>query len=111
MEASIELLECADCNAIWSLRPHACAACGGTRLFPRSAAGGGIVRARSEVARAPDAYWATQAPYVLVLVRLDEGPTVMGHADPDVAIGQRVRARALQRDERRLLCFGAADGP
>jgi uncharacterized OB-fold protein len=47
-------------------------------------------------------------PYTLVLVDLDEGARLMGHADPGVAIGARVSAGFFEHDGRRLVRFQRA---
>jgi len=101
----LDMQRCEDCGAYWALRPYACAACGGTALQWCRAAGDGVVIARSEVHRAPDAAWRAHAPYCLVLVQLRENVTRMGHADPDVAIGQTVYGHAVEYHGRWLLKF------
>ncbi|MGO3123134.1 MAG: OB-fold domain-containing protein [Advenella sp.] len=50
----------------------------------------GIVKACSVVTRAPDAHWRALAPYSIVLVALEEGPTVMGQADAELTVGDHV---------------------
>ncbi|MGY8524316.1 Zn-ribbon domain-containing OB-fold protein [Paracidovorax citrulli] len=96
---------CLDCAAPQSLERHACQQCGSVRLSWRDAAGMATVYAVTEVARAPDDSFRALVPYTLVLATLDEGPRVMGHAEPGVAIGERVRAGFFQHGERTLLRF------
>ncbi|WP_454733944.1 MULTISPECIES: Zn-ribbon domain-containing OB-fold protein [Cupriavidus] len=96
---------CADCGAWQPLQRHACRACGGTRLGWRDAAGTATIHSVTEVARAPTDAFRALAPYTLVLATLDEGPRVMAHAEPGVAIGERVRAGFLRHGERTLLRF------
>ncbi len=96
---------CADCGAAQSLERHACQRCGSVRLAWRDAAGGATVYAVTEIARAPDDSFRALVPYTLVLATLDEGPRVMGHAEPGVAIGDRVRAGFFRHGERTLLRF------
>lgn len=101
----IMLNRCTACGQHSSLSPAACSHCGG-QLFDRVAASGrGTVRARSEVWRAPDAAWREHVPYTLVLVRLEEGPTLMGHAPSDIAIGDSVSASTNALGERLVLMF------
>ena len=45
------------------------------------------------------------APYTLAIVELDEGPRLMGHAVPGVAIGDRVRAEFFAFAGRKLVRF------
>lgn len=101
----IMLMRCRQCAAHASLSPVACLHCGCTAFDSVAASGKGQVRARSEVWRAPDAFWRTYVPYTLVLVRLEEGPTIMAHADPDVAIGNTVTASIMNREGRHVLLF------
>jgi len=101
----LDVQRCRDCGTYWALRPYACAACGSTSLQWCRAAGDGVVIARSEVHRAPDAAWRALAPYVLVLVQLRENVTRMGHADPGVAIGQTVYGCVIECHGRSLLKF------
>jgi uncharacterized OB-fold protein len=64
-------------------------------LAPASlqASGSGIVHARTLVARAPTEELRAHAPYLIALVDADEGFRLMAHGDPDLQIGDRVRAR------------------
>lgn len=96
---------CADCGAWQPLQRHACRACGSTRLGWKAASGRATVYAVTEVARAPTEAFRALAPYTLVLATLDEGPRVMGHAEPGVVIGERVRAGFLRHGEQTLLRF------
>ena len=96
---------CDDCGAWQPLGRHACRACGGLHLRWRDAGGLATVHAVTEISRAPDEAFRALAPYTLVLATLDEGPRVMGHAEPGVAIGERVRASFLRFGEGTLLRF------
>lgn len=107
----LDLQRCEDCGAWWALRPYACAHCGGTNLAWQRSDGVGEVLARTEIHRAPDAFWRAHVPYVLVLVRLDEGAVLMGHADAGIAIGQQVQGRVITIDGRVLLGFEARRPP
>jgi hypothetical protein len=83
---------CAGCGAAQTGQRFACTACGSPQLGWHDAAGTGTVWSASTVHRAPTEAWRAEAPYTLVLVTLDEGPRVMAHGVPGLAIGQRVRA-------------------
>jgi len=107
----LDLQRCAQCGAWWALRPYACAACGGTTLSWQRATGEGVVIARSDVHRAPDAQWRALTPYSLVLVQLDENVTLMGHAETGIVIGQRVNGRTTEINGRLLLKFEARHPP
>lgn len=83
---------CTACGQAVTGQRFACTACGSPRLAWHDSAGTGTVWSVSTVHRAPTEAWRAEAPYTLVLVTLDEGPRVMGHGVPGLAIGQRVRA-------------------
>ena len=87
------------------LARYACARCGSDRLQWLDAGGTGSVYAVSEVARAPSQSFRALVPYTLVLVELDEGARVMGHAEPGVVIGDLVAAGFFVHDGSPLLRF------
>jgi hypothetical protein len=99
---------CAGCGAAQTGQRFACTACGGVRLAWHDAAGTGTVWSATTVHRAPTDAWRAEAPYTLVLVTLDEGPRVMAHGAPGLAIGQRVRAEAVSLAGTALVRFVAA---
>lgn len=78
--------ECAACGARWSLPRTACPHCGASPPRRQESAGSGRVGAVSVV------HPASGAPYVLVLVDLDEGVRAMGRGVPGLAVGDRVSA-------------------
>ncbi|AEC18616.1 hypothetical protein PT7_0076 [Pusillimonas sp. T7-7] len=103
--AKLELLQCRSCKAWWSQHPYACKHCGSHDLVLRPASGAGRVKAKTTISRAPDTFWRQYAPYTVVLVALQEGVTVMGHADNDVQVGQQVQAAMQQLEQRQLIRF------
>lgn len=96
---------CVECGASQTLERFACRACGSTRLEWRPASGRGVVYASTVVMRAPSQEFRALVPYTLVLVDLDEGARLMGHASPGLAIGDRVHASPFQFNGRTLLKF------
>ena len=96
---------CAACGAAQTLARYACRACRATRLEWRTARGSGRVYSITTVARAPSDEFRALAPYTLAIVELDEGPRLMGHASPDVQIGDRVAAQFFEFGGRRLIRF------
>lgn len=100
---------CAACGHAQTLARHACQRCGHEDLRWHDAAGTATVRAATVVARAPSDDFRPLAPYTLVIVELDEGPRLMGHALPGVQIGQRVRAGFFEHQGRALLRFTPID--
>lgn len=101
----LKLKRCDTCSSWSSLRPYACANCGSTELVWDRASGVGVVRAVSTVHRAPNAFWREHVPYTLVLVRLAEGPTIMGHADDTVQIGDSVAGQDASITGKTILKF------
>lgn len=72
-----------------------CTACTSSALEWLRASGQGTVRSFTVVHRAVSAAYTTQGPFVLALIALDEGPTMMstltGCLPDHVAIGLRVK--------------------
>ena len=104
-EGAIRYQACAECGTAQTLARYACRACGGGRLEWRAATGRGTVFAVTVVTRAPSEEFRALAPYTLALVDLDEGARLMGHAEPGVAIGQRVAAAFFDHNGRPLVRF------
>lgn len=84
---------CSACSRQWLFMRDFCPHCGLRDPLFKSAAGTGTVSATTLVHRAPDDTFRAIAPYRLVLVDLDEGLRLMAHAEPTVAVGDRVRGR------------------
>ncbi len=98
---------CTACGTALTGQRFACTGCGSTQLAWCDAAGTGTVWAVSTVHRAPTEAWRAELPYTLVLVSLDEGPRVMAHGAPGLAIGQRVRAQPVVLAGQALMRFEA----
>ena len=91
-QGEVRFQACLDCGAAQTLARFACKHCGGLRLEWRAASGRGKVHAITVVSRAPSQELRALAPYTIVLVDLEEGPRLMGHGEPGMAIGDRVEA-------------------
>ena len=89
--AGIAVQRCRACGHAWYFAREFCPACGAGAPATSAASGRGVVHAGTLVHRAPSDDFKALAPYRIVLVDLEEGVRVMGHADPDLAIGDRVR--------------------
>lgn len=98
---------CTQCGKAQSLARYACIACQATALQWRDSCGLGTVKAVTEVTRAPSEAFKALAPYTLVIVELQEGFRLMGHAQAGVAIGQPVRCGFFTLAEHTLLKFVA----
>lgn len=101
----LRLQRCLSCGRAQTLARYACADCGKSNLNWEDASGQGSVVAVTTVTRAPSAAFAALAPYVLVIVELDEGARVMGHGVSGLGIGERVSATYFVHEERTLLRF------
>ena len=84
---------CTACKSVWYFHRSFCPDCGRDEPATQQASGTGTVHARTLVARAPTEELRAHAPYLIVLVDADEGFRLMAHGDPDLQIGERVRAR------------------
>ena len=113
-----------DAAADGKLHFQKCNSCGHSVLYPRNlcpacwsedlewveASGKGRLKSFSEVYKPGHPGWIAAAPYFVILVELDEGPTMLSHLvgkTDGIAIGQRVRLRPTDIGGRRLPCFEA----
>ena len=101
----LEFQRCRRCGLGQLCRRRLCANCASDELDWFEMAGRGCVWAATTVARAPDEGFRALVPYRLVLVDMDEGPRLMGHAAADAGIGDRVVATLFDHAGRRLLKF------
>lgn len=73
------LQQCDDCNE-WIFYPRAhCPHCFGSRLNWKEASGKGSLKSWSIVHRAGHPAWQEKAPYVVGVVELEEGPSLLSH--------------------------------
>ncbi len=97
------LQRCGDCGHLQLYPRLLCAACGSRTLGWVEASGRGTVKTFTIIRRAVSAAFEPDAPYVVALVELEEGPTLMSNiigCDPaSVAIGQPVRVTFEKRAE------------
>ncbi|WP_240939275.1 Zn-ribbon domain-containing OB-fold protein [Diaphorobacter sp. HDW4A] len=106
LQAHVVRYQCCDtCGHAQTLARYACQRCGSEQLGWHDASGLATVRARTVVSRAPSDEFRALAPYTLVIVELDEGLRLMGHADADVQIDERVQADFFEHQGRTLLRF------
>jgi uncharacterized OB-fold protein len=98
------LQRCADCEE-WIYYPREwCPECFGIELQWKEAAGEGTVLTYTVVHETPIAAYADRTPYVIAVVRLEEGPQMMANVvncEPgDVDIGTHVRVTFESGRER-----------
>jgi uncharacterized OB-fold protein len=90
----LDIQRCQTCGRhVFYPRGSVCPHCGGRGLDWVTAAGGGVVHSFTVVHRAPPEF-AAEAPYVVALIDLDEGPRMMsrltGVEPAEVAVGMPV---------------------
>jgi len=103
--AALAFQRCPACSARWYFRRDFCPRCGAESVLDESARGTGTVYSATLVARAPTDAWRAFAPYMIVLVDLDEGVRVMAHGVPSLAIGDRVTIEFETRADRLVPIF------
>ena len=96
---------CRSCGDVQLCRRHFCQNCSSNALDWVDTVGSGRIWAVTTVTRAPDVLFRALVPYTVVLVELDEGPRLMGHGSPGLAIGDRVVATLFDHADHRLLKF------
>lgn len=105
-EERLTIQRCGACGAAQFYPRNRCVACGSGDLSLQDAAGTGTVFTFTVNHRAPTEAFAAEAPYVIALVDLDEGPRMMmnviGCEPGDVSIGMKVRVVFEARGERKL---------
>lgn len=104
-DGSIIYQQCGACRSVWYFRRVFCPRCGAEPPETKAAAGDGVIEAVTEVTRAPSAEWRALAPYTMALVGLPEGFRMMAHAEPGVAIGDKVTAEFVAVGERCIAKF------
>ena len=82
---------CPACAHVWYFFRQFCPACGDDSPEPTQANANGVVCATTLVHRAPDERFKALVPYRLVLVDMQDGMRVMGHAQASLQIGDQVR--------------------
>ena len=107
-EQRLLLQKCLDCGHLQHYPRALCLSCRSTDLGWSETAGAGVVHSFTVVHRAPDPSFTP--PYVVALVRLDEGPTLLTNLvgagpDPDghLTCDQRVSLAWQQLDDGRNL--------
>jgi uncharacterized OB-fold protein len=96
---------CTNCSHVWYFRREFCPDCGATECATQASSGQGRVHAATLVHRAPSDEFRALAPYLVVLVDLDEGFRMMAHGDSSLAIGDRVACSFRPLGDRLLPFF------
>ena len=100
-EGRLLLQGCRDCGERQFYPRLVCAGCGGNALDSAEASGRGRIKSWTVIRRAVSAAFDDDVPYVVALVELDEGPTMMtnlvGCDVERLEMGQRVRVTFERR--------------
>ncbi len=109
------MAHCKACDHLFYYPRRLCPACGGSELGWNPSAGRGTVYSHCEVhVSFYGPTWASQLPYTVLLVDLDEGPRLLSRlisADGrPVAIGERVQLKFIEVDGQRLPYFEPLPG-
>jgi uncharacterized OB-fold protein len=106
-EQRLLIRKCVDCGEMHFMPRHLCPACWSDHLEWLDAKGTGSVHSFTIIRRAPVATFASNAPYVVALIDLDEGPrmitNLLGQDALSVKIGDRVEVTFEDRGEGAML--------
>ena len=103
--AGVAFQRCDACAHAWYFRRDFCPRCGTAAPRTLESRGAGTVHVTTLVHRAPSQEFRALAPYAVVLVDVDEGFRMMGHGEPSLAIGDRVRCSFRAVADRLLPYF------
>ena len=97
--------QCDACATAQTLAHYACQSCGAEKLSWKESHGTGRVHSVTQVGRAPSEAFKALSPYTLAIVRLDEGFSLMGHAEPGLLIEDEVKTTYFDHDGQVLVRF------
>ena len=107
-EGRVLVQHCDACEANTLYPRQICPVCWSDRLVWREASGRSRLASFSRIHKPGNASWEPVAPYVVGLVTLEEGPTllslILGETDK-VAVGDKVRMRTTDIGGRHLPAF------
>lgn len=78
-EHELRLQQCNDCGAFRFIPKEVCPRCASVRATWTPTSGEGVVYSYSTVFRGPGPAFQRDAPYIVVMVELAEGPHVISH--------------------------------
>ena len=102
----LRLRHCPGCDRHWHPKRIVCTNCGSGELEWRRSSGTGEVYCYSEVHRTPAEVFAGSAPYIVGIVRLDEGVFLFSRLMCNAAamtIGMRVQVDFMKLETGRVL--------
>lgn len=101
--------KCAGCSALFFPARKFCAGCQSTGMKPHGFSGFGVIESFTTIHAPPSGF---SAPYVIGLVRLDEGPSIVAQLsaeEGEAAIGKRVSMvfrRLLDENKGGVINYG-----
>lgn len=102
-EGRLTLQQCEVCEHVQFYPRSVCTACGASALGWMEAVGTGVVKSFTVIRRAVSPAFEPDLPYIVALIALTEGPTMManvvGCAPEAVAVGLRVVVAFERRGE------------
>jgi uncharacterized OB-fold protein len=103
-EGELRVARCASCGTC-TLREQSCLTCGASERAWVAATGRGSVKTFVIFHRGYQTYWATQVPYNVAVITLEDGPelltNVVGVAPEDIVVGAPVRIEIIDRGSHR----------
>lgn len=111
-EGRLLIQRCEDCSKAVFYPREICPHCWSEKLHWEEASGRGRLKSFSVVHKPGHPGWAPVAPYVVGLVELDEGPTMLSHilaGGRDPVVGDRLTMKPTDIGGRVLPAFQTAD--
>ena len=88
---ALHFQQCLSCHSTWYFHRPFCAHCGAANPVTQAAGAQGIVYASTLVHRAPSEEFRAIVPYRVVLVDMQDGFRMMGHAELDLKLDEQVQ--------------------
>lgn len=104
-ERELRFQRCGDCDRVQYYPRPFCIGCGSQLLAWAVSSGRGTLYSCAEIIRSPSPEFEALVPYTMALIDLDEGVRMMGHANPVLCIGARVKATFREHQGRFLPYF------
>jgi len=105
-EAKLWGTTCTNCGTQHLPPRHICPACNSRKLEWKEYTGEGVITGSTIITVAPT-FMAEAAPYKMVIVKLDEGPSITGilEAEDETKIGDRVTTKFTNIGEKTIIQF------
>jgi len=108
-KGELKSLQCDKCRSAFAPPRLVCPECHNQNLDVITLKGTGEVTTYTVIHYPPSPYFAPDVPYVVGLVRMEEGPQFMARIreieSKEVHVGLRVRASILEKEENTELIF------